>query len=186
MKKISTYLHLIVVLLISALVFGCSPIQVISNDFNPEAANRDYKTFNFYDVKVKTPNPESVKKERVDMLKNAVKENLEEVGLTLSDKPDVWVNIGVLVENKLQTRETDIREAPIYIGQRNYHWESEEVVVGEYKEGTVTIDLIDAKTNEMVGQSVASSVIVDNDVKLQKRIDVGMEKVFEDLWASAN
>ncbi len=180
-----TLFNTLTALSLLALVYACSPIKVISNEFDEDAASRNYKTFNFYDVKVKSPNPEQVRQERVEMLKNAVQNELEAVGLKKADNPDVWVNIGVLVEDKVQTRNTDIREAPVYIGQRNYHWESREVVVDKYKEGTVTIDLIDAKTEDMVGQSVASGVIADDDKKLQKRINQGMAKIFDDLWASA-
>jgi len=174
--------HSLLVLL--CLCYSCSPIRTISNELDAEASTNKYQTYNFYDVKVKTPHPEHVSKQRVSLLKDAVQREIEAIGLKKSEDPDLWINIGILVEDKVQTRETDIRDAPVYIGQRNYHWESQEVVVGRYQEGTVTIDLIDAKTNEMVGQSVASGVIVENDEKLQKRIDQGMAQVFDDLWAS--
>ncbi|MEK6481052.1 DUF4136 domain-containing protein [Catalinimonas sp. 4WD22] len=184
MRKNYSYLTLSFLLNLLFLNYACTPVKIISNKLEPEAGSGKYQTFNFYDLKVKSPRPEEVKEVRFDMLKDAVQRELEAIGLEKAEDPDLWVNIGVLVEDKVQTRETDIREAPMYIGQRNYHWESEEVVVDEYREGTVTIDLIDAETNKMVGQSVASGIIVENDEKLQKRIDEGMAKVFDDLWAS--
>ncbi|MEM8965075.1 MAG: DUF4136 domain-containing protein [Bacteroidota bacterium] len=173
-----------VLLLLIGLSYACSPIRIISNELDADVNVDTYQTYNFYDLKVDAPNPEQVSEQRVNMLKKAIQREIEAIGLTKAENPDLWVNIGVLVEDKVQTRQTDIREAPIYLGQRNYHWESEEVVVDEYRQGTVTIDLIDAEADRMVGQSVASGVIIENDEKLEKRIDEGMAQVFEDLWGS--
>jgi hypothetical protein len=83
-----------------------------------------------------------------------------------------------VVEEKVQTRETTIRDAPMYMGQRNYSWQSQEVPVGTYEEGTVTVDLVDRKKNERVWEGVASSVIVKKDEASQKNIADGAEKLF--------
>lgn len=166
------------------LMYACAPVRVVSTDFNSSDSAENYRTFNFYDLEVDAPEPEMIRKDRLDMLKSAVQRELTTRGLEMSDAPELWINIGVLVEEKVQTRETDIREAPLYIGQRRYHWEREQIVVDEYREGTVTIDLIDADADEMVGQAVASGIIVENDAKLQKRIDQGVKKVFNKLWNS--
>ena len=48
------------------------------------------------------------------------------------------------------------------MGQRNYHWESSEIVVREYEEGTVTLDFVDRAKNLMVWQGVAAGTITDN------------------------
>lgn len=175
----------LIVICILFVLGGCSPVNIITNEVSPEVTSGHYQTFNFYDVKVNAPDASVVRQDRVTMLKDAIRHELEAVGLQKSDDPDLWVNIGVLVENKEQTRETDLRDAPVYIGQRNYHWESQEIVVNTYRKGTVTIDLIDAETNEMVGQSIASGIIADKDEKLKKRIDEGMEKLFDELWTGS-
>lgn len=169
---------------ILSMVSACSPVRVISSTFSPDASIEDYETFNFYDLEVDAPQQELIREERLDMLKNAIQSELNARGLEMAEDPDLWVNIGVLIEDKVQTRETDIREAPLYIGQRSYHWEREEIVVDEYQEGTVTIDLIDADANEMVGQAVASGVIAEDDANLRKRIEKGVKKVFTELWAN--
>jgi hypothetical protein len=177
-----TFPSVLVTLMLLALVTGCTPGKVISTELGPGIQESNYQTYNFYDLKVDAPDTMPTRPERVQMLKDAISRELQAVGLQMADDPDLWVNIGVVVERKIQTRETDIREAPIYIGQRNYHWEVEEVPVGEYREGTVTIDLVDAASDEMVGQAVASSAIVEDDEKLKKRIDQVAAKVFKKLW----
>lgn len=170
-------------LCILALISGCSPVNVISSNFDPDISPESYETFNFYDLDVDTPNSEQIDTIRLSMLKNAIENELNARGLEMSDDPDLWVNIGVLLEDKVQTRETNIREAPLYIGQRNYHWESKEIVVDKYQEGTVMLDLIDADSKEMVGQAVASGIVAEDNEKLLQRIEQGVEKVFDELWS---
>ena len=104
---------------------------------------------------------------------------LETRGLSQSDNPDLHVNIGVVVKEEVQTRETNVREDMRYLGQRNYTWQVQEVPVGTYNEGTVTIDLVDAAKGELVWEGVASAVILKNNKKMQKRIDSGVKKAFK-------
>ncbi|WPP53542.1 DUF4136 domain-containing protein [Catalinimonas niigatensis] len=183
MHKKYAFMSLALYLCILALISGCSPVNVISSNFDPDISPESYETFNFYDLDVDTPNPEQIDTIRLSMLKNAIENELNARGLEMSDDPDLWVNIGVLLEDKVQTRETNIREAPLYIGQRNYHWESKEVVVDKYREGTVMLDLIDADSKEMVGQAVASGIVSEDNEKLLQRIEQGVEKVFDELWS---
>lgn len=185
MKKKYALMPLAFYLCILSLLYGCSPVKVISSNFDPGVSPDSFETFNFYDLEVDAPDEALIREERLEILKNAIQSELNARGLKMSDDPDLWVNIGVMVEDKVQTRETDIREAPLYIGQRRYHWEREEIVVDEYREGTVTIDLIDADANEMIGQAIASGVIAEDNEKLRKRIEQGVEKVFSELWTSA-
>lgn len=180
LKLSSFYLALVLLVLAN----GCSPIKVSSSDFSPTAEAADYKTFNFLDVNVEAPEETPAGKERIDMLKNAIEREMEARGLEKSNDPDVWVNIGVVVEDKVQTRQTDIRDAPRYMGQRNYSWQSEEIVVDKYQEGTVTLDFVDTNSNKMVGQSVGSGVLVKNDKKARERIDQGVAQMFNNLWAN--
>ena len=117
--------------------------------------------------------------ENVDHLKAAITRELEAKGLSQSDDPDLFVNIGVVVKEEIQTRETDVRTDMHYLGQRNYSWQSQEVPIGTYNEGTVNIDLVDAAKNERVWEGSASAVILKNNDKMQKRIDSGMKKAFK-------
>jgi len=63
------------------------------------------------------------------------------------------------MKEKTQTRTTNIREAPLYIGQRRYHWQSQEVPVGTYDEGTINLHIIDAKRNDLIWDVAVSSVL---------------------------
>ena len=90
------------------------------------------------------------------------------------------MNIAVNVEEKVQTRETTIHDMH-YMGQRNYHWEVEEIPVRTYKEGTLIIDFIDTSTNELVHQLEITEVLTKNDKKMEKRINKLIKKAFSRL-----
>ena len=45
---------------------------------------------------------------------------MEEAGIKLSDNPQLLINFGISVQEKVQTRETNIHMH--FMGQRNYHW----------------------------------------------------------------
>lgn len=156
---------------------SCSPVRVISSEEKEDVNFAAYQTFNFLDISVKN---DSLDREipAIQMLKDAIVFQMEDLEYKLSDNPDLWVNIGVMVVEKVQTRETDIREAPVYIGQRRYHWEREEVIVDEYEQGTVTVDIIDAKEMERIWEGVAVGTLSDNQNKMEKRINDAMELLF--------
>lgn len=160
------------------LIYSCSPVRVVTTEAKEDVDFASYSTFNFMDISLKNDSVDLETVPELDHLKEAISFQMEALGYTQSQNPDLWINIGLMVEEKIQTRETNIRDAPIYIGQRRYHWESEEIVVDEYEQGTVTLDIIDAKANERIWEGVAAGTITDDESKMKKRIDDAMELLF--------
>ncbi|HLK96493.1 MAG TPA: DUF4136 domain-containing protein, partial [Hymenobacter sp.] len=138
-----------------------------------------YKTYNFLDVSARNEAAFQGPGTGIAELKRAVARELERRGYQQAPTPDLWVNIGVVTQDKVQTRETTIREAPRYLGQRRYHWQSQDVVVGTYEEGTATVDIVDAARNEQIWQGVAASTLTKNPTKLAARINEGITEMFE-------
>jgi hypothetical protein len=99
-------------------------------------------------------------------------------GYQQSENPDLWVNIGVVIIDKDQTRETTIREAPFYIGQRNYRWQSQEVKVGTYEEGTATVEVVDAARKELIWEGSVASILTADATKLTNRINSAIQTLF--------
>jgi hypothetical protein len=164
-------------------LLGCTSVRVK----NPEAAGGfalpHYKTFGFYEVKTNGEPADQPYQHQVNMLQSAIREQLTAKGLTYSPTdPDLLVNIGVVTREKVQTRQTDFRtDAPRYIGQRRYSWRSEEVAVGRYKEGTVTVDLVDRGKNALVWKGIVEAIIPRKEAQLQKTIAAGVTKLFQPL-----
>lgn len=170
MKRIGYFLLLLLV--------ACTPTRIVSTTAQPGVDFTTYKTYNFLDVTARSeamlPGPGGA----TDQLKQAIAAQLQRRGYQQAPQPDLWVNIGVVVQDRVQTRQTDIRDAPRYIGQRNYHWQSQDVVVNQYEEGTATVELVDAARNERVWSGVAASTITRNSDKLEKRIYQAMDLLF--------
>lgn len=162
----------------TVLFFSCTPVRVISTQQEENVDYEDYQSFNFMDISFKNDSIEEGNDLAIKMLKEAIVREMEALGYARDEDPDLWINIGIVVAPKVQTRTTDFREAPVYIGQRRYHWESEEIVVDKYKEGTVSIDIIDAGEKARIWEGVAAGTLTDNLQKLEKRINKAMELLF--------
>ncbi|MCR5889193.1 DUF4136 domain-containing protein [Hymenobacter sp. J193] len=157
---------------------ACSPVRVESTTQTPGVDFTAYRTYNFLDVEARNEAAFQGPGTGMTELKQAVARELERRGYQQAAAPDVWVNIGVVTQDKVQTRQTNFRDAPRYIGQRRYSWKSEEVVVDRYEEGTATVDVVDAARNERVWQGVAVSTLTDDPTKLAARIDEGITRMF--------
>jgi hypothetical protein len=154
---------------------------LVSYDKADDTDFATFKTFQVYALDVKSYPEFEPKKEGLNLLITEINKQMEMRGYQkVKENPDLLINIGVVISKEKQTRETDIRDAPKYIGQRNYHWESEEIVVGTYIEGSVVLDMIDAKTEEMIWQAVSKGVISDKKrEKNRKKITKGVAKLFK-------
>ena len=138
-----------------------------------------YKTFAFvgFEEYLKEHPDARTNAERIEA---AIVQELKLKGIQLSDEPELLLNIAVSVVEKVQTRETTIHDMH-YMGQRNYHWQVEEVPVGTYREGTLIIDFIDTAANELVHQLEITEVLTKNDKKMEKRINKQIRKAFSRL-----
>jgi hypothetical protein len=144
----------------------------------PNVNFQAYKTYNFMDVTARNEAAFQGPGTGIATLKQAIGRELSRRGYQQSDTPDMLVNIGVVTQDKVQTRETRIQEAPVYIGQRRYHWQSQEVVVGRYEEGTATIELVDAARQELIWQGAVKSVLTPDEAKLTERINKAITALF--------
>lgn len=168
-------------------MYACSPpVEVVSTHKRADVDYASYKTFNFLDISFKNDSLADTNREEITLLKQAIAREMEALGYRQASDPDLWVNIGILVEEKTQTRETDIREAPLYIGQRRYRWQSEEVVVNRYQQGTVAVDIVDAARFERIWEGVATGALSENIQKLESRINTAISKLFEQYPLPAN
>ncbi|MCI1187516.1 DUF4136 domain-containing protein [Hymenobacter sp. DH14] len=168
--------------LLLALLLGltaCASEQVQRTEQKPNVDFRAYKTYNFMDVTARNGAAFQGLGTGIETLKQAISHEMQRRGYQQSDSPDLLVNIGVVTQDKVQTRETTLRDAPLYIGQRNYHWQSQDVVVGHYEEGTATVEVVDAAHQELIWQGAVKSILTPNAAKLTKRIDDAVAALFE-------
>lgn len=162
-----------------ALAFSaCSTVQMREVKADEDFNLAQYNTFAFYDSRKAIDTLPGEYQQELQLIQREVAEQLEARGLRQSPQPDLLVNIGAVVEEKVQTRETTIWEAPVYIGQRRYSWEVEEVETGRYKLGTVSLHFVDREENKLVWKGVAEGVLPENKKKAQRKIEEGVASLF--------
>lgn len=177
------YSNVPVFLLMMLIGYACAPgVRVVDTEAEADFNLADYETYNFYDsvggIGTTTEvSPQYL--EEMNIIKYEIASQLERRGLGLSSEPELLVNIGAVIEERVQTRRTDIREAPLYIGQRRYHWQSEEVPVSRYQQGTVSVHLVDRLENRLLWRGVAEGVIPENRERLRDNIERGVEELFQ-------
>jgi hypothetical protein len=100
-------------------------------------------------------------------IQNAVNEQLNKKGMREDDRnPDVYIVAQLGAKNM-----ADIEYTPAF-GWRHWRWMSPDVFVNRYVQGTTIIDVVDARTNQLVWRAIAtdtgSNVL---DVQTPKKID---------------
>lgn len=173
MKKVMT------IALLLFTIYGHSQILVSYNK-SDDVDFSTFKTYQIYSLDVKNIPEFEPKKTGLNLLIGEIHQQMQARGYAkVGENPDLIINLGVAITEEAQTRESDFRDAPPYMGQRNYHWESEEIVVGYYTEGTVTLDLVDAANNEMIWQAVSAGALAKKREKNKKKIVKAVQKLFK-------
>jgi hypothetical protein len=169
-------------LLITLIMFSCSGVKVLNTDHVDGFALSNYKTFDFYKIEG-SGDTSSNFTANAELLKKEIERHMKAKGLSRTETdPDLLINIGAVVLEKIQTRETDFRtDGARYMGQRNYSWKSEEVEVGRYKEGTVTVHLVDPKTKKLMWKGAVEGILPNKESNIPNTIKEGMDALFMKL-----
>ncbi|MBN3583093.1 DUF4136 domain-containing protein [Algoriphagus aestuarii] len=169
-------------ILLLFLSFSCtSSLVTVEDDAYNNFDLTAYNTFGFMDIENTNPsNPEFEK--AINLLKQEIETSMEARGLSKSENPDLKVNLGLVVEEKVQTRTTSLATDPfMYTGQRNYTWQSEEVPVNTYKEGSVTLHLVDTKSNQAVWVGSIDRVVPKKEEKKAEAIKFAVAELFNNI-----
>lgn len=153
--------HLFILILAFGVLCSCAPTRVVVEDNKYEDFKlSQYSSFDF--AQIDTPNDSLVPYQQiVDQLKENIIKAMEARGLKQSTtNPDLRINLGVVVGDKVQTRETNVTSDPFtYSGQRNYYWEVREIPVNTYREGSLTIHFVNNPGNVLVWAGSISEVV---------------------------
>ena len=149
-------LPLATALLSLALLGACSSYQV-TYDYDVTASYGRYKTFDYYTSKKGTGGTTSLMDKRV---RAAVEQELKAKGFAMETKadPDFLVTYYPIVKNR-KVR-TTVRSGwgwgyrPLYGGVGVSSSQ-----VRNYKEGTIVIEIVDFKTNQMIWQGAAAGAL---------------------------
>ncbi len=176
---------LLVLLAAVALSAGCASGPKIQADYDPSVDFSQYQTFNFYNpMGIENPNYSSILGQ---MFRDAISRQMEQRGYTLSDDPDLLMNVSARLEDK--TKVTTYND-PMYGGyygyRRGYYdpWYGygygTSTHVSQYTEGTVNIDMVDARAKRMVWEGVAVGRVNEDQSNEEVRaaINAGVAEMF--------
>lgn len=184
-RPLKQFSRLLVVLSACA-VAGCASGPKILSDYDSTANFGDYRTYNF--VEGAGPDYGDYQSLFTKFVIEAVTIEMEKRGYTKSDNPDLLVNFGAKLDDKIDVRTTRDPMAGGYYGYRrgayNYgawggYGYATETHVSEYTEGTFNIDIIDNKRRQLVWEAVGVGRITDKKREnLEETIKTGVPNYF--------
>jgi hypothetical protein len=182
--------NLILIILALVVIASCAPVKVASvSKLSKKAEGKSYKTYNIGGLQLQSEPGENFSK-NLQRVVAAIDKEMQAKGFARGPvNPDLLINLGMSVTDEVQTRETTIRDAPYqvkYYGGRSYGWQSEEIVVDEYKDGHVVLDFVDTKQSEMIWQGGVTGTLTNSEKKMEKRINTVFGLLFKEFPLKAN
>lgn len=148
---------------------GCATGPSIRVDKDPAVDMRAYKTFGFFDqVATDRAQYSTIVTSR---LKEATRSQMERVGYTYDEKePDLRVNFFLNIQEKQEIRSSPSPTVGMgYYGYRGGMYGAwggyPNVDTVDYKAGTLSIDLVDARKNSLVWQGLAEGRVKDESIR---------------------
>lgn len=135
---------------------SCSTVRV-ATDFDKEANFTQYHSFAFYKPGIDKAQISDLDKKRI---LRAIEENLSLKGMAKSENPDLLVSIFTKERERV-----DVYNNNFGYGWGWNPWWYGGSTVSRSTEGTLYIDLIDAKTNSLVWQGMGSADLVTQDME---------------------
>jgi hypothetical protein len=171
MKVLNPLFVLCLVVLISA----CSSIKV-QTDYNTEADFEGLNTYSWLPTYVRA----EMNRINVGRIKNAVNNQLGEKGFEIaSSNPDFLVAMHIGVDQNIRVTQEVYTHGPY----RRGYWGGGRTYVDQYEEGSIIIDVVNAKTKELIWQGTAKSTLKRNTTreKQAKKINKAIAKLLKDF-----
>jgi hypothetical protein len=157
--SIPAFLTIVVLLSAPVAFIGCSASPTIHAESNPMANFAAYRTYAWgsADTPLLEPLPAAPPLSGVQdwSIRNAVDASLAARGWTVSSNPDVFVVYGVAVH---EMNTSTFSEYARYVSEGGRQGMAEAFVTG-YQQGTLYLDLYDARTRQLVWHASASAVV---------------------------
>jgi hypothetical protein len=170
----------IAIVLAAAFSAGCSSIS-INHDWDKDAPFPDYKTYQWLEVENNTVPGNARTAQRsndlyIQRVRRAVNAELDKKGLKLVDtEPDLLVVFHTGVEQKINVTDWGYRYSYDYWG-----WGGRQIDVYQYDEGTLIVDLIDARAKELVWRGSGTRTVDPNwsPEKIDNVVQDAIKKIF--------
>lgn len=157
---------------------ACSSIKV-SSDYDKNADFAKYKTY-AYSEDAKSLGVNSLNRDRIF---EAIDKEMAAKGFTKSDNPDIWVDLQLKAEKKVDATATSTGPGYGYgYGRYGYGggFSTTSINYNEYVEGTLFVNMVDVSTEKIVWQGRGTKTI-DEDAsadKREKNINYAIQQIF--------
>jgi ribosomal protein L3 len=168
--------YLIVSLLV--ILSACSSLKV-TYDYDKQADFSTYKTYAYSEDSKNLP----VNDLNRNRIMSAVDNEMAAKGFTKSDNPDVWVDMHLKAEEKVDATATTTGPGYRgYYGRYGYGggFSTTSINYNEYVVGTLFVNLVDTSTEKVVWQGRATKTLDENASaeKRDKNINYAVQQIF--------
>jgi len=175
-------LYLMAIIALAMVAAGCSTISV-NHDYDSEADFATYNTFAWLQEPVTAIGDAAAARQQNTLLdkriRSAVEAELQAKGMTAdTETPALLLVYHTGVDSKINVTDWGYTYPTRYGG-----WYGDrDVDVYQYEEGTLIVDLIDAKTHQLVWRGTATKTLEDN--PSPERMEQNLREVVGKMFAS--
>ena len=175
-------LYLMAIIALAMVAAGCSTISV-NHDYDSEADFATYNTFAWLQEPVTAIGDAAAARQQNTLLdkriRSAVEAELQAKGMTAdTETPALLLVYHTGVDSKINVTDWGYTYPTRYGG-----WYGDrDVDVYQYEEGTLIVDLIDAKTHQLVWRGTATKTLEDN--PSPERMEQNLREVISKMFAN--
>lgn len=138
------------------LTIGCGPVKNMKTNArsNPQANFQAYKSYKFVDELTYSEVNDNHSTENRRAIENAVHKHLKRKGLAEAERPDLLINFFVIDTEESKTITRTTQRSRKYGGLTHT-----DTYLRNYERGTLIVDLVDMRKNELVWSGMATGVI---------------------------
>lgn len=176
-----------ITLLASALLLAACAASgpTIKSDYDPTVDFSQYRTYNFFNpMGIENPNYSTI---YGAIFREALSREMDSRGYVKSEDPDLLLNVSARLQDKTKvTTYTDPYPAGYYGYRRGFYdpWMGygygTSTHVSQYTEGTVNVDMVDARAKRMVWEGVGVGRIKEgrSNEEIRQAINNGVSEMF--------
>ncbi len=155
---------------------SCSSIKV-NQDYDKNADFSQYKTYAYHKSGIDKVEISDLDKKRI---LRSIDETMAAKGLTKSENPDLLINFFTKEREQVDVNQFNMGWGYGWgWGWNPWFWGGRTTSVNRYTEGTLTIDVIDAKKKELIWQGQGEGVLTKNVDKKDEKTKEFVTKILE-------
>ena len=174
------------ILAAAALLSACASGPEIMSDYDHSIDFSQYRTYNFFNpMGIENPNYSTI---YGAVFRDAISREMNARGYQLVDDPDLLLNVSAQLQDKTKVTTYNDPYPMGYYGYRRGYYDpwmgygyGTTTHVSQYTEGTVNVDMVDARGKRMVWEGVAVGRLKENrsNEEIRQAISDGVAKMFE-------